>query len=88
MPIGEHSQTANAAYAQTEGKRWVGMLEPEFQSLPSGTVIVINVATGEYVTGPSQHDALKVYHRRFGFGQTVGWVHEIGREIFLGGGIV
>lgn len=87
MPVIVQLQASKPAYARAEGERWLTALEPELSKLTKGTVIVINVATGEYETGQNQHEALRAYHARFGFNQTIGWVHEIGREIFIGGGV-
>jgi hypothetical protein len=72
--------------AQDQGEVWVDKLRPEFEALPKGTVVAINCATGEYVLGQTRLEAADAFERRFG--HALGWVHEVGGGVFLGGGIV
>jgi hypothetical protein len=72
--------------ARDKGEAWLERLEPEFSTLPQGTVVVINCMTGEYVTGATRLAALRQFQQQFG--QTAGLMHEIGGGIFVGGGIV
>ncbi len=68
-----------------QGEAWLEKLKPELDHLPNGTVVVINCATGEYITGETRLDALHKFQGRFG--NVAGWMHEIGGGIFVGGGI-
>ena len=68
-----------------QGKAWLAKLAPELDHLPKGTVVVINCATGEYITAESRLAGLDKFQDRFG--NVAGWLHEIGGGIFIGGGI-
>jgi hypothetical protein len=68
-----------------QGKAWVDKLEPELRALPKGTVVVINCATGEYVTAESRLAGMDRFEERFG--DVAGYLHEIGGGLFIGGGI-
>jgi hypothetical protein len=72
--------------AREKGEAWVEKLGPELATLPKGTVVAINCATGEYVLGNTRLEAADAFEQRFG--RTSGWIHEIGGGVFLGGGIV
>jgi len=69
-----------------QGEAWLEKLKPGLEHLPKGTVIAINCATGEYVTGMTYLDASHKFEERFG--KVAGWMHEIGGGLFVGGGIV
>jgi hypothetical protein len=56
-------------------------------TLPARTVIVICVATGEYVTASTPVEAMIAFEARFGPNQP-GFLHEVGHRVFIGGGIV
>jgi hypothetical protein len=56
-------------------------------TLPARTVIVICVATGEYVTASTPVEALVAFETRFGPDQP-GFLYEVGHRVFIGGGIV
>ena len=75
----------SAEISGRQGEAWLEKLKPELDHLPNGTVVVINCATGEYITGETRLDALHKFQRRFG--NVAGWMHEIGGGIFVGGGI-
>jgi hypothetical protein len=46
-----------------------------FKDLPDGTLVAINVDTGEFVTGTDQRTLLADFKKRFG--NSPGWVREI-----------
>jgi hypothetical protein len=69
------------------GDRWLRHLEPELAGLAETTVVVINVETGEYVTAATRLGGLDRFEARFGK-STPGFMHEIGRPVFIGGGVV
>jgi len=77
---------AQHAIAEERGEAWVRQLEPQFAGMPKGTVVVINCSTGEYVIGPTLREAADEFERRFA--KDVGYAHEIGGGVFVGGGIV
>ena len=68
------------------GKRWLDEKHDEIAKLAAGTVVVIDVETGEYVTGASPIEAMDEYDRKIG-PERPGFIHEVGRRIFLGGGL-
>ena len=67
------------------GRAWLERLQPQLEHLPKGTVVVVNCATGEYVTAESRISGIDKFQDRFG--NVAGWLHEIGGGIFIGGGI-
>lgn len=69
------------------GDDWLQRLEPVLAQLKETTVVAINVESGEYITAPTRLDALDRFEERFGK-SAVGFMHEIGRPVFIGGGIV
>jgi hypothetical protein len=75
-----------AELAGQQGEAWLEKLAPELERMPRGTVLVINCATGEYVTASTHIDALHQFQRKFG--NVRSWMHEIGGGFFIGGGIV
>jgi hypothetical protein len=78
---------AGLAAAGKAGNRWLQHWEQEIATLAETTVIAINVESGEYITAPTRLDAMDRFEERFGK-TTVGFMHEIGRPVFVGGGIV
>jgi hypothetical protein len=74
---------ARAEMAREKGEPWVEKLEPELAVLPKGTVVAINCATDEYVLGKTRLEAADEFEIRFG--KTLGWIHEVGGGVFLGG---
>ena len=78
---------AQTAFAVQEGKRWRAEKASELESLPVGTVLVFNVVNGQYVTGSNRLEAMKSFHQTFGEGTTLAYSFEVGRPVFIGGGI-
>jgi hypothetical protein len=76
---------ATVEEAVRQGKAWVQKLASELGGLPKGTVVVINCATGEYVTADSRLAGLRMFQDRFG--DIPGYLYEIGGGLFIGGGI-
>ena len=68
------------------GKLWLEQKRAEIDALPVGTVVIFNVATGEYVTGLDYLVASDDFHRTFGE-EMPGFVHRVGRPVFVGGGL-
>ncbi len=79
---------AQTAFAVQEGKRWREEKSDEFAALATGTVVAINVVNGGYVTASRDLEALDKFQQTFGKGTTLAYVFEVGRPVFIGGGIV
>jgi hypothetical protein len=69
------------------GDLWLKRLEPELAQLAETTVVVINLETGEYITAATRLGGLDRFEERFGK-SAPGFMHEIGRPVFIGGGVV
>ena len=82
----EH-QHARAKFVQEEGARWEHVHAAAFAKLPEGTAVVINIVTGEYVTGADCFEAREAFQQKFGKGRTMSWSFVKGRPIFVGGGL-
>jgi hypothetical protein len=77
---------ARSAFTAEQGKIWVARKQALFDALPKGTVVIIDIATGGYVTGATYLDATPLFNQRFG-SSALGFVHRIGERTFIGGGI-
>lgn len=71
----------------TAGECWLEKKRGEIDQLAVGTVIIIDVDTGEYVTAANRIEAMNEYDRRIG-SERPGFIHQVGRRIFLGGGLL
>ena len=69
------------------GAAWLEKKRAELALLPIGTVVVIDVETGEYVTGKTRLEAMDAYDSKIG-PHRWGFVHQVGRKTFLGGGLM
>jgi hypothetical protein len=56
-------------------------------NLAIGTVIVMDLVSGEHIVATTRLGGVQAFKQHFGIGQTVGWLHEIGGGIVVGGGI-
>jgi hypothetical protein len=77
---------ARNEFVSNEGDYWLNRLAPELAKLPDGTALMINVVNGEYVTAPTRLEAMDKFDQKFGVNVTFGFLHQIGRPIFIGGG--
>lgn len=68
-------------------EQWLHRHSEPIGSLDVGTAVVIDLMTGKYVIASTRMDALDAFEARFGIGQTVGWLHQVGGGIKLGGGL-
>ncbi len=68
------------------GLQWVEKKQAELEALPTGTVVVIDIKTGEYVTGKTLLDACELFDQSFGVA-TPGFIHRVRDRTFIGGGI-
>jgi len=78
---------AATQFAVEQGKRWKEEKATEFAALPVGTVVMINVVNGNYVTAGSDLEAMDKFDQTFGKGTTLAYSFQVGRPIFIGGGI-
>jgi hypothetical protein len=78
---------AQTDFAVAQGTRWREAKAAEIDALPVGTVVMFNVISGEYVTAMDRLEAMDKFDQRFGRGVTLGFSFEIGRPVFVGGGI-
>ena len=76
-----------AALVGQEAARWKTHHAPAFAQLPVGTTVMIDITTGEYVTGSTWHLALDAFEQRFGTEDRLSHSFTIGRPIFIGGGL-
>ena len=77
---------ARSWFTAEQGKIWISRKQAELDALPKGTVVIIDIATGEYVTGKTYLEAEPVFDGRFGT-SALGFVHRVGERTFIGGGI-
>ncbi len=77
---------ARTAFTAEQGQIWVKRKETELEALPTGTVVIIDIATGDYVTGKNFLEANPIFDQRFG-SSALGFVHRVRDRTFIGGGI-
>ncbi len=68
------------------GERWLQAKRAEIEALPTGTVVMFNVETGEYVTGANALAASDEFDRLYGH-DCPGFIHRVRHPIFVGGGL-
>ena len=68
-----------------KGDAWLLAHKDLVATLPVGTVIVINVATGAYVHAASEENARAAFVDQFGE-RTLSFLHRVGRPTTVGGG--
>ena len=76
-----------ADFAAQQGAYWARVHADAFAKLAAGTTVIINVITGEYVTGAEWLATREAYERKFGQGKSISWSFEKDRPIFVGGGL-
>jgi hypothetical protein len=89
MPIVDDTEIRHdrAEFAERQGEHWKNVHAEAFSKLPVGTTVIIDVVSGEYVTGQEWFKTLAAYEQKFGRGRTISWTFEIGRPLFVGGGL-
>jgi hypothetical protein len=80
------ARRARAEQHNAVADRWLEENAAFVAALSTGTVLIINVATGDHVVGPSSTDAMLAFRAKFGT-EAWGWMHRIGCPIFIGGGL-
>ncbi len=77
---------ARSNFACEQGEIWVAKKKDHLDALPTGTVVLIDIVTGEYVTGKTFLEASPLFKQRFG-PSALGFVHRVRDRTFIGGGI-
>ena len=72
--------------AQAFGEEWIRENQALLNRLPMGTVVIVCVGSGAYITAGSSLAALELFAERFGK-HARGWSFEVGVPITLGGGL-
>ena len=79
-PSSYEKETMAAAFGATWEKQNAALIA----SLPRGTVVAVDIETGEHVTGRNGLEADDEFERVFG-PKAIGWVIRVGNPIRLGG---
>ena len=82
----EHHK-ARAELLGQEAQRWKQHHAEAFAALVHGTTVIIDLVSGEYVTGETWHAARDAFEQRFGVGRTFSHSFTVGRPVFVGGGL-
>jgi hypothetical protein len=86
--VKDHNHTpARNDFVAAEGRRWQQVHAEAFAELRSGTTVIIDIATGEYVTAPDWHQARSAFRHRFGDPGRTSFSFDVDRPLFLGGGL-
>ena len=67
------------------GEKWLALHSDLVRSFPGGTVLAINVMTGEFEHGARHVVVMDKFEKRFG-SATVAFVHEVAVPATVGGG--
>ena len=65
---------------------WQRQNKALIEQLPHGTTVIVNIATGQHVTGRNGLEAIDEFERIFGL-EAVGWAFEVGIPLNIGGGL-
>jgi uncharacterized membrane-anchored protein len=77
---------ARAVFTSEQGQLWLAKKQAEIDALAKGTVVVIDIVTGDYVTAKTWLEAHPAFTQRFG-SSALGFTHHVGERTFVGGGI-
>ena len=86
VDLDQDQVSARSDFVCQQGLGWVEKKQAELEALPTGTVVVIDIKTGEYVTGKTGLEAHPLFEQRFGK-SAFGFVHRVRDRTFIGGGI-
>ena len=78
---------ARAAMLGEEADRWKKHHAEAFAKLAVGTEVIIDLTTGEYVTGATWQAAEAAFVQRFGSEDRLSHTFTVGRPTFIGGGL-
>ena len=82
-----HELRRNAAAVGFAAQFWLASLHPHLTGLTKGQVVVIDLVSGRFVVASSRLAGVDAFEAEFGIDTTVGWLHQIGGGVVLGGGI-
>ena len=75
------------AFVERVANYWLEEHRAEISRLAKGGVVVIDLISGRLITATSRLAGLHAFEAEFGRNQTIGWLHEVGCEIVIGGGL-
>ena len=78
---------ARVEFMGAEAGRWKKHHSAALAALPEGTEVIIDLISGEYVTGADWQAADEAYMQRFGNEDRLSHSYTVGRPIFVGGGL-
>ena len=70
-----------------DGERWKQHHATALSQLAPATSVIIDIATGDYVTGSDWHAARRAFIDRFGDVDRPRYSFDVDRPIFVGGGL-
>ena len=70
-----------------EAARWKKYHADAFSKLADGTTVIIDIVSGDFVTGNTWHAARDAFDQRFGLGDRFSHSFTVGRPTVLGGGL-
>ena len=76
-----------AAIVGQEAARWKTHHAAAFAQLPVGMTVMIDITSGDYVTGSTWHLALDAFEQRFGTEDRLSHSFTVGCPTFIGGGL-
>ena len=82
----DHAQ-ARLDFVAAEGRRWQKVHAEAFAQLAPGTTVIIDIATGEYVSAEDWHEAEQAFEQRFGKIERLSYTFDVDRPLFIGGGL-
>lgn len=82
----EH-RSARLEMIAAEGHRWQKHHDDVLSKLAPGTAVIIDIATGEYVTGRDWHAARETFRQKYGPIERMAYSFDVDRPIFVGGGV-
>ncbi len=65
---------------EKKGRRWCRKLIPKFQRYPAGTIVAVNIETGQYTAAPEVEAVVKKLNRRFGKNRAAHWVVRLAED--------
>ena len=87
MTVSHDEQTrARTLFAAEQGEIWVAQKKAELDALPKGTVVVIDIVTGTYVTGKTWLLSHAAFQQQFG-PSILGYIYRGVERSFICGGI-
>jgi hypothetical protein len=82
----EHME-ARMSFTLAEAERWRGIHATAIAGLPDGTTVIIDVVSGELITGTTWIAADDAYVQKYGSTERMCFTFTVGRPNFVAGGI-